>query len=115
MGCRRGVEGRGGGRAPPSERRGLVAGAYEAAVRAGISDDQFWRSSYHALRQRIEILVEQEVQRNWTIAWCHAVLNARAWHDPKKLPKSPNELWSKPVDPALALAAALGRPGGIKE
>ena len=53
------------GRRPPSGRRGgIVAEAYKAAIRAGISDDQFWSSTLCALRQRIEKLERERNRAN---------------------------------------------------
>jgi len=65
------------------------------------------------LKERIELSQKREIERFWTLAWCAAHLNARSYHDPKKLPKTPNELWEK-KDAAQMLAAAFGRPGGSK-
>jgi hypothetical protein len=100
------------GRRRPSRRRGgIVAEAYKAAIRAGITDDQFWSSSLCALRQRIEITFEQQVEDLWTLAWCAAKLNVLAWHDPKKLPAARIFDLGESSRSGIALAAAFGRPG----
>jgi hypothetical protein len=99
---------------PQRRRGGIVAEAYKAAIRAGITDDQFWSSSLCALRQRIEITFEQQVEDMWTLAWCAAKLNVLAWHDPKNLPANAASIWEKAPDPAVRACSRVWPAGRLK-
>lgn len=46
----------------------------------------------------------------WIAAYRTAQLTGVAIKNHKKFPKTASELWEEPADPALALAAAFGRP-----